>query len=542
MKPSQTQDHQMTNPLKNLNPILLCFTALALSAFAAQAQTLQVDIQSNAGAITQAGWNAWEISETASTTTQSTSFAYAPTTGGNLGVSLTPATNAIARKYGLENISDPGKLANPNVWADQYFWNNNTGGSMTLTLTNLTAGIYQFTSFHYADNLAIDPFYADEGTASVFVNTGSGFTDTGEDVTFTAGQQTEWISRNLRAAQVMADGTLILNFTVANDGDPISIRYQDITGGDSFGINGFQLTTQTAAEAAALKVQTTNDLTGTTLQPGWNRLDGPRNDPSISAVVNGITITIDAESGAAIGRSAGGDGGGYLNVDHTDGDLDALLSGGRLTNQAQDLRLTLSGLAEGTYRIVTYHHSMYQDLSDGAFEFDVLLTDANGTGVLAHDDVPNSHGAVVDSATLAEVTTSFTVSGGNDVVLAFSPDAGFDFMNGGDQMVLNGFKLYTETPNPLVLKIFQSGGNLDFEWNSQAGMQYDLVSSTGLDTAVSTWPIYNDGVMLYEAVPATGASTTLTGVLKSGPVRFFAMREYPAPPLFNAVNVVGNAP
>jgi hypothetical protein len=209
------------------------------------ANVLQVDIQSNgtspAAAVTQAGWNAWELPETFATTTRTTSFAYAPTTGGSLGVSLTPATNAGARNYGLDNISDPGNLTNPNVWFDQYFWNNNTSGSLTLTLNNLTAGIYQFTSFHYGDNIAYGGINTDEGTASVFVDTGSGFTDTGEDVTFTAGLDNVGISRNLSAAQVMADGTFTTTFTVANDGDPISIRYQNITGGDSFGINGFEV-------------------------------------------------------------------------------------------------------------------------------------------------------------------------------------------------------------------------------------------------------------------------------------------------------------
>jgi hypothetical protein len=61
------------------------------------------------------------------------------------------------------------------------------------------------------------------------------------------GQQNDVTSRNLSAAQVMADGTLTLNFTVANDGDPISIRYQDLTGGDSFGINGFVLVPEPSA-------------------------------------------------------------------------------------------------------------------------------------------------------------------------------------------------------------------------------------------------------------------------------------------------------
>lgn len=90
------------------------------------------------------------------------------------------------------------------------------------------------------------------------------------------------------------------------------------------------------------------------------------------------------------------------------------------------------------------------------------------------------------------------------------------------------------TPGQLVLKISQSGGNLDFEWNSMDGMQYDLLTSTDLATPVSTWSVYDDGVNPpYEDIPSTGIATTLSGVVKVGPVRFFAIREEQLPPLFS---------
>jgi len=79
------------------------------------------------------------------------------------------------------------------------------------------------------------------------------------------------------------------------------------------------------------------------------------------------------------------------------------------------------------------------------------------------------------------------------------------------------------------LKIAQSNGNLDFEWNSLPGMLYDLVSSVDLSTPVSTWAAYNDGVTIYEDIPSAGATTTLSGVLKLNPNRFFALIEEVAP-------------
>jgi hypothetical protein len=85
---------------------------------------------------------------------------------------------------------------------------------------------------------------------------------------------------------------------------------------------------------------------------------------------------------------------------------------------------------------------------------------------------------------------------------------------------------------PLVVKISQSGGNLDFEWNSMDGMQYDLLSSTDLSAPISTWPVYNDGVNPpYENIPSGGIATTLSGVVKVGQTRFFALFEEEAPPL-----------
>jgi hypothetical protein len=90
---------------------------------------------------------------------------------------------------------------------------------------------------------------------------------------------------------------------------------------------------------------------------------------------------------------------------------------------------------------------------------------------------------------------------------------------------------FAEPKLPLELRISQSGGNLDFEWNSLAGMQYDLLGSTDLSSDPASWLPYNDGVTTHEDIPATGTTTTRTGVLKDGPVRFFALREEEIPPL-----------
>ena len=214
-------------------------------------------------------------------------------------------------------------------------------------------------------------------------------------------------------------------------------------------ISGVFATTMASQGAVVImQVQTTTDLAGTAAQAGWDLVDGDRALPTISGVVDGVTITV-----TGVGRSAGGDGGSYTVVNHTDGDLDNLLRGGRITNSAAtDITLTLEGLADGDYLITTYHHATF-DLSDGILDYDVNLTDANGTDVLVHDDLAISHGTSVTTADLAAPVTAFTVSGGNDVSLTF---AGVTF-TASDMLVLNGFEL-SAVPEPSSTALLGLGG------------------------------------------------------------------------------------
>lgn len=88
-----------------------------------------------------------------------------------------------------------------------------------------------------------------------------------------------------------------------------------------------------------------------------------------------------------------------------------------------------------------------------------------------------------------------------------------------------------------TLVITRNGGNYDFSWNSSSGVQYDLLSSTDLDTAPSTWAVYDDGNGPYEAIAASGTGTnTLSAIVGSGDVRFFALRatELPAATILSA--------
>jgi exonuclease III len=80
----------------------------------------------------------------------------------------------------------------------------------------------------------------------------------------------------------------------------------------------------------------------------------------------------------------------------------------------------------------------------------------------------------------------------------------------------------------LTLEISPNGRNFDFSWFSGTDKYYDLLSSTDLATLPSTWPVYEDGVTLYEnIVPSglTGGWTVKSSVLCDDPRRFFVLRE-----------------
>ena len=87
------------------------------------------------------------------------------------------------------------------------------------------------------------------------------------------------------------------------------------------------------------------------------------------------------------------------------------------------------------------------------------------------------------------------------------------------------------TPTEFTLEISPNGPDFDFSWFSRADKLYDLLSSTDLSTPSTTWPVYDDGVTLYEnIVPVlTGGSTAgwtvLSAVPSDDPRRFFALRE-----------------
>jgi len=70
-----------------------------------------------------------------------------------------------------------------------------------------------------------------------------------------------------------------------------------------------------------------------------------------------------------------------------------------------------------------------------------------------------------------------------------------------------------------IVPVAETPGTFDFAWNSREGKVYDLVSSTGLDTPVDQWPVFQGDIA------AAGDTTELNAVVVADLKRFFAIIE-----------------
>ncbi|MCA9247387.1 MAG: hypothetical protein KDA42_09740, partial [Planctomycetales bacterium] len=195
---------------------------------------------------------------------------------------------------------------------------------------------------------------------------------------------------------------------------------------------------------------------------------------------------------------------GYQAVNHTDGNLDNLLSGGVLSNDTNvNVTLTLNGLPDGDYTITTYHHTPYGP--SNSVNFDVRLTDSNVTDSTVQSSVASSIGGTVTSADITKVVTSFTVSGGDSVTLTFDP------LNaaGGDHLNLNGFELAAGAVGAGI-SYFPFSGDADSGISAEKTYTHaiDFGNQTGFPTATINGVVFANGSV--GAFPgAAGTSQTV---------------------------------
>ena len=82
------------------------------------------------------------------------------------------------------------------------------------------------------------------------------------------------------------------------------------------------------------------------------------------------------------------------------------------------------------------------------------------------------------------------------------------------------------TVTPIQLRIAYSYNSLSFEWGSQTGKEYDLLSSIDLAIPISQWEAYSSGGQTYENIVASGSGINqISNVLAFGDVRFFVVVE-----------------
>ena len=392
---------------------------MALNGFALSTapDTLKVDFdQSEVPNAVQGGFQAFEVVGD-SPPTHANTYASTLATDGTIDVTIENATH-----YRDYNTINGGSFTNlSDLLSDMVLRNAN--GTMTMTLGDLQAGTYEITMFHHSSEFG-----------------GGGFSVNLTDSLVTAHPQYSATVSSGRSPTAVTSNTV----TFVSDGSDVMI---DLVGPSSahMSLNGFEL----SPAPERLKVQFKRELTAND-QAGWTTFAEPDGTPPVQGSITGGTY--DGVSFTVTGTHVRShpSGGGYLLVDHTDGGLDNLLSGGVLSNvNDTDVTLTLTGLAGGYYNITTYNHSPWTG-NDQDETFDVRLTDSYVTDSPVHNDVAASSESPVTSATLACLDTSFSVVDGDAVTFVFERDVGFQ--SDSDHLNFNGFELYQvpDTDAPAV--------------------------------------------------------------------------------------------
>jgi arylsulfatase A len=161
----------------------------------------------------------------------------------------------------------------------------------------------------------------------------------------------------------------------------------------------------------------------------------------------------------------------------------------------------------------------------------IQIRQASDGAVVETIDVTVSDAVLVNGAT---VTLLRSVSLALDTDYYVTIDAGaFEDLSGNAFSGISDSSSWTfRTLPPLELRVSRNGGLLDFEWFARSGRRYDLVSSTNLANAPSTWAPYDDGTAIYQNIATASAGPTgLNWVVPVGEQRAFALRERRSPNL-----------
>ena len=193
---------------------------------------------------------------------------------------------------------------------------------------------------------------------------------------------------------------------------------------------------------------------------------------------------------------------------------------------------SFTGLRSGTYQVYASWRNTAQNnvstahygLSDGAeaVDLDQRPGAASYPGIVLNDGERDVSFAALGAVDVADGTLEVSA---DDSVTGSADDSTFIF---ADAIAIGPINALPPLAPPFKLTITRDGVNLVFEWESRAGMRYNLLSVTdpsSLDPV--DWPIY-DGKMEIMATPPTNI---LSIPLPADLERFFVIEEFPAPPV-----------
>jgi len=203
---------------------IVAIASIALAPTSADAAPLKVDLGRSADPSQQSGWSEWNT-DLAGVANISTTFAYADATDTTVDVTMTSAGNTYTRNY--NNTITGAQAGNQNLLEDLVFFNSSLSGTnfIQVQFDDLKAGSYTYTGYHHFVQANTD-----FATTDILLNG----VDTGDDVLM-ANHSSPYLIDTLR--------TSVVNFAVASDNDPVTIRYANPTGTTTtFGLNGFELT------------------------------------------------------------------------------------------------------------------------------------------------------------------------------------------------------------------------------------------------------------------------------------------------------------
>ena len=180
-----------------------------------------------------------------------------------------------------------------------------------------------------------------------------------------------------------------------------------------------------------------------------------------------------------------------------------------------DVSIVVGGGATGPFTVGIYQSATFSgaDGTDVAGASGVTLIDSATWDI---DYAAEVVGPEMTTLSLATANLSYPIF----LRFHFGEDGMADGWLRGDNITMT-----VQSAPDLALIIAQNGANLDFTWDSQAGMLYNLKSSNDLTLDFASWTLVEGDI------PATAPLNAKSIPRPADPFLFYIVEEYPPPPL-----------